>query len=133
MSGNIIRKLFVAAVIIAPLFFQAECKKQPRCGCSGDVLFTLTDSQAKVVFNDTGTNIYFSLDSDPYSTYYFCNPSQMFPKFTDWKSGDELLVSGSAYWECNYVYQSSNYSYQSVYKVYNIMVTNVRTNLFGKK
>ncbi|HBQ82269.1 MAG TPA: hypothetical protein DD745_05250, partial [Bacteroidales bacterium] len=55
-------------------------------------------------------------------------------KVKTYQSGDELLVSGHVYWECNYVYQSSNNSYQtSMYKVYNILATNVFLDMYGKK
>jgi hypothetical protein len=133
MRGNIIRKLLVAVVIMAPLFSFSDCKKQAKCGCDGDILFTMTDAQATVYFNETGTNITFSTVDNPYSNYNFCNPGEMFPRMKDFKSGDILLVSGQAYWECNFLYQSSNSSYQSYYKVYMIYVTDVRVDMFGKK
>ena len=113
MRGNIIRKLLVAVVIMAPLFSFSDCKKQAKCGCDGDILFTMTDAQATVYFNETGTNITFSTVDNPYATYNFCNPGEMFPRMKDFKPGDVLLVSGQAYWECNFLYQSSNSSYQS--------------------
>ena len=56
----------------------------------------------------------------------------MFPKLTDAKSGDILQVSGHVYWDCNYVYQSSNSSYSSYYKVYNVQATDLSLNLYGK-
>ena len=134
MRFHLIRKVLVVLIIIAPVLSYSGCKKQPKCGCTGDVLFSLTLEPATVSFNATGTNIQFSTVIDPYSIYYFCNPSEMFPKFTNYKSGDILQVSGQVFWECNYLYQSSNSSYQtSIYKVYNIMVTDVTVNLYGKK
>ncbi len=134
MRVHLIRKILVVLIIIAPVLSYSGCKKQPKCGCTGDVLYSLTLEPATVTFNATGTNIQFSTVVDPYSIYYFCNPSEMFPKFTNYKSGDILQVSGQVFWECNYLYQSSNSSYQtSIYKVYNIMVTDVTVNLYGKK
>lgn len=133
MRGQIIRKILVAFIILVPVVSYTGCKKQAKCGCDGDVLFTLDKVQATVYYNETGTSITFSTLSDPYSTYNFCNPGEMFPKLKDYKSGDVLLVSGHAYWECNYLYQSSNYSYQSYYKVYMIQVTDVSVDLYGKK
>ncbi len=50
---------------------------------------------------------------DPYSQYNFCNPSEMFPKLAEYKSGDQLLVSGLAYWNCTYLNQVSNSYYGS--------------------
>jgi len=134
MRVHLIRKILVVLIIFAPVLSYSGCKKQPKCGCTGDVLFSLTKESSRVTFNATGTTIQFSTVADPYSVYYFCNPSEMFPKFTNYKSGDILQVSGHAFWECNYLYQSSNSSYQtSLYKVYNIMVTDVTVNLYGKK
>ncbi len=133
MKGSIIRKLLVILIIVIPVFSYSGCKKQAKCGCDGDVLFTLTNVQATVYYNESGTDIKFVRLDDPYSTYNFCNPGEMFPKFTDYKSGDVLLVSGRAYWDCNYLYQSSNYSYQSYQKIYVVQVTDVTVNLYGKK
>jgi hypothetical protein len=133
MRGQIIRKILVAFIILAPAISYSGCKKQAKCGCDGDVLFTLDLVESTVYYNESGTSITFTTLSDPYSTYNFCNPGEMFPKLKDYKSGDVLLVSGHAYWECNYLYQSSNYSYQTYYKVYMIQVTDVTVDLYGKK
>jgi hypothetical protein len=55
-------------------------------------------------------------------------------KLKDYSTGDLLLVSGNVYWNCNYLYASSNYSYSYYYyKVYDILVTDVTTDLYGKK
>ncbi len=133
MKIYIIRKILVFAVILAPLVINSDCQKQAKCGCEGDVLYTLEREAATVYYNETGTNITFTTLNNPYATYNFCNPGEMFPKFADYKSGDVLLVSGTAFWECNYLYQSSNYSYTSYYKVYMIQVTDVTVDLYGKK
>jgi hypothetical protein len=133
MLVKIIRKLLLVLLVTVPLFYIPGCKKQVKCGCGNDVLFTLTDQEARVYYNENGTNIYCILVNDSYSTYHFCNPGEMFPKLTDYKSGDILLVSGSVYWECNYLYQASNYTYQPLYKVYMIEAANVYINLYGKK
>ena len=133
MRGHIIRKILVVLIIITPVFSYSGCRKQAKCGCGKDILFTLTNEQATVYYNEAGTSITFTRLSDPYSTFNFCNPVEMFPKFTDYKSGDILLVSGNAYWECNYLYQTSNYSYPTYYKVYMIQVTDVTIDLYGKK
>lgn len=119
--------------MVAPVFTITDCRKQEKCGCNGDSLFTLDREQAKVYFNETGTNISFTrVNGSPYDTYYFCNPGEMFPKLKDAKSGDILLLSGSAFWECNYLYQSSNYSYYTQMRVYQVQVTDVVSDLYGK-
>jgi hypothetical protein len=133
MSGNIIRKIIVALIIAAPVFSYTGCRKQAKCGCGKDVLFTLTNASAYIYWGD-GATISFQTIADATSTYVFCNPSEMLPKLEEAKSGDVLLVSGPVYWDCNYVYQSSNssYSYSSYYKVYNVQVTDLTVDLYGK-
>jgi hypothetical protein len=132
MRGKIVRKILVGLILIVPVFVDFGCKKQAKCGCDGDVLFTLASEQASVYYNESGTSITFTTLADPYSTYNFCNPGEMFPNFKDYKSGDILQVSGKVYWECNYLYQASNSSYSSYYKVYMCDVTDVGVNLYGK-
>ena len=133
MKRNLLRKLLVMLIIIAPVVSYTGCKKQAKCGCGKDVLFTLTDQSAHVYFNEAGTTIYFTTLTDPYSTYNFCNPKEMFPKLTEYPTGEELLVSGHVYWNCSYLNQSSNSNHTSIYKVYDVVVTNVYMDLYGKK
>jgi len=131
MKLYILKRIFVATLIVLTVFL-TDCKKQAKCGCGKDVLYTLTNSSVNVYFNEEGTNIYFQPLGNYYETYYFCNPSEMFPNLADAKSGDILQVSGFVYWDCNFVQQSSNSSYQSAYKVYNVEVTELTVDLYGK-
>ncbi len=126
--------MLVALIIIAPVLTNTDCKKQAKCGCGNDVLFTLNSISANILFTDPGAPIYCMTVGDPYSTYAFCNPTEMYSKLADAKTGDILLVSGTVYWNCAYVYQSSNSSYQqSIYKSYDIQVTDLTLDLYGKK
>lgn len=131
MTGNILRKILVALMILTPVISYTGCKKQAKCGCGNDVINTLAGVSAYVIFNTDGTTIYFQTVGDSYSVYYFCNPSEMFPNLKDAKSGDILLISGKVYWDCNYVYQSSNSSYGSQ-PVYQVQVTSLSLDLYGK-
>ena len=131
MKRDMLRKLLVILFFVAPLVSYPGCKKQAKCGCGKDVLFTLTNERTNVYWQ-SGSSISFRTLNDPYSTYNFCNPNEMFPKLSEYKSGDELLVSGHAYWNCSYVSQSSNSSYGNYYKIYDVEVTNVYMNLYGK-
>jgi len=133
MMGRLLRKFLVVVIILAPVVSYQGCKKQAKCGCDGDVLYTLNQAQATVYWNETGSTISFSTSDNPYATYNFCNPAEMFPRLAESKSGDVLMVTGNVYWECSYLYQQSNYSYQSYYKVYMIKVTDVYSDLYGKK
>ena len=132
MRGKIIRRILVILIIIAPVFSYSGCKKQVRCGCGKDTLSTLAKELARVYYNDTKTAISISRLNDPFSTYNFCNPGEMAPKLDDYKSGDVIEVSGDVFWDCNYLYQSSNYSYVNQYKVYLIQVTDITVDPYGK-
>jgi len=134
MKSHLIRRIAVILIIILPVFTNTDCKKQKKCGCGKDVLFSITKEPCTVYFNETGTSMTLQRVGDPYSNFTFCNPVEVFPKVANFKSGDELMVSGHVYWDCSYVWQSSNQSYQtSLYKVYNIQVTDIFLDLYGKK
>ena len=130
---RLIRKILVILIIIVPVVSTSDCKKQAKCGCDGDVLFSLASEPARVIYNTDGSSIHFTAVSNPYATYYFCNPGEMFPKLAESKSGDILLVSGHAYWNCNYLMNSGNSYYSMYYKAYEIFVTDVYSDLYGKK
>ena len=131
MRGNIIRRILVALIIFAPALSYTGCKKQARCGCGKDALLTLSEASCIITWTD-GSTIWANVVGDMYSTYIFCNPTEMFPSLADAKSGDILQLSGPVYWDCNYVYQSSNSSYMSLYKTYDVQVTALTQNLYGK-
>jgi len=131
MRGNTLRRILVALIIITPIFSYTGCKKQAKCGCGKDVLNTLTKEPAYIYW-DTGATISFQTVLDSYSSYTFCNPTEMFPNLANAKSGDILLVSGHVYYDCNYVYQSSNSSYQTPPRYY-VQVTGLTLDLYGNK
>lgn len=132
MIGNTLRKIVVALIIIAPVFSYSGCKKQAKCGCGQDVLYSFTAASVIVYFNDTKSLLYFMTPGDLYSTYKFCNPTPMIEKLGKAKSGDQLQVSGHVYYDCTYVYQASNSSYQSAYRVYQVEATDLFQDLYGK-
>ncbi|MGC1391365.1 MAG: hypothetical protein WA816_10035 [Bacteroidales bacterium] len=131
MRGNAIKKMLVAMIFIAPIIIYSDCKKQAKCGCGKDVLFSLAATSCNIYFTD-GSTISAQTVGDIYSTYIFCNPSEMFKNLANSKTGDVLQVTGSVYWDCNYVYQTSNSTYQSLYKTYDIQVTGLTVDLYGK-
>lgn len=132
MRGNIIRRILVALIIFAPAFSYTGCKKQAKCGCGKDALLTLTEASCIITWTANGATIQATVVGDQYSYYIFCNPSEMFNNLKDAKQGDILQLSGSVYWDCNYVYQSSNSSYMSLSKTYDVQVTALTQNLYGK-
>lgn len=144
MMGYKIRKLLVVLIILLPVVSYTGCKKQAKCGCSGDILYSITDDlplmidHSAIYYNPTGTTAYFQVSSGYYyDTYYFCNPSEMFATYNSINSRDQVILAGDVYWDCSYVQsasQSSSSSYESsYYKVYNIKVTKIESSLYGKK
>lgn len=134
MLAKILRKVLVILIIIAPVLSDTGCKKQPKCGCGNDVIRTLKDVAARVYFDASGSDVQFTLSTDPYSTFHFCNPGEMLPKLKEYKSGDLLLLSGHVYNDCTYQYQASNYSYGSMYgAVYQVQISDLYQDLYGKK
>lgn len=133
MRGNVIRKILVVLIFIIPVVSYSGCKKQARCGCDKDVLFSLENEPVEynqLQYNQEGTTATFSVGL---STYIFCNPVEMYEKYKTFSTGDQMLITGDVFWECNYLYSSSNYSYQSYYKVYQVHVTDLKVYLYGKK
>src|SRR5450759_2766386 len=131
MTGNTLRKIALALIIIVPSILYSDCKKQAKCGCGKDVVSTLSKDAAYIYFTN-GETIKAMVVLDPYgSTYTFCNPSEMFKNLVDAKSFDILFLSGHVYNDCNYVYQSSNSSYQSMAS-YEIEATELYIDLYGK-
>jgi hypothetical protein len=135
MRVDIIRKILVILIIVIPVFAESGCKKQDKCGCDGDAIFTLDSERVNIYFNkDTKTVQPFQTLDNPYETYYFCNPEAMLPKLSQYTSGDLMQVTGKVFWNCTYVYNSRNYQsqYSMYYKIYDIMVTKVEVIPFGK-
>ncbi|MDX9929664.1 MAG: hypothetical protein RBS37_07415 [Bacteroidales bacterium] len=128
------RRIVVFALLLLPLFVDMGCKKQARCGCGKDVVQTLTREPVNVYFSVEDNTVSFVPLANSSATYYLCNPSEWVEYLSGFTSPAMLLVSGKAYWECNYLYNSSNYSYyQPLYRVYQIDVTAMEEDLYGKK
>jgi hypothetical protein len=134
MLNKIFRKVLVVAIIVIPLFSYSGCKKQPKCGCGKDVLFTLAKEPVYIYFSVEDNTIRFSPITNSSATYYPCNPSEWIQYLADFTSPALLLVSGPAYYECSYLYNSSNYQYSMPsYRVYQIDITAIEEDLYGKK
>lgn len=137
-----IQKIIAALLILLPVIIYTDCRKQPKCGCSGDSINTLADeviSKSTIVYNDSGTNAYFfvyTMGGVYYDTYYFCNPSEMYAKYQAIGSNSEVKVSGDVYWDCSFVSSASSSGsssyYYAYYKIYNIKVTDLSSSLYGK-
>jgi hypothetical protein len=135
MKMYIVRKILVVLIMVLPLISWSGCKKQAKCGCGKDVLFSLKDElldHSAITFGANGASASFSIG---YSTYIFCNPIEMYALYSAMNKDDQMILSGDAFWECSYLMQSGSggSSYYYYYKVYNIEVTKLEPYLYGKK
>ena len=137
MNNYLIRKIVVVAIILLPVFFFQGCKKQVKCGCGKDILFSIDNelmAYSSISYSSNGQTASFSIyNGIYYDTYIFCNPEEMYPTYTDLTGEEQVLISGDVFWDCSYMMNSSNsYSY-SYYKIYNIEITGMKSYLYGKK
>lgn len=119
-------------LIIAGMVMSGGCKKQPKCGCDGDALDTLRQTHVNISYDAVNRTARFTPIWDSYSIYYFCNPSQWISELTKFKQGEEILVSGPYFYECNYLMNSSNSYYYSYMRIYQIQVTDLQAYEWGK-
>ena len=137
MINYIFRKIIVAAVILLPLFSFDGCKKQAKCGCGKDILFTITDKimdYSTISYSSNGAAAqYMEFNGVSYNYYHFCNPGEMHEKYLSLSGQNQIKISGDVFWDCTYMMNSSNSSYYSYYKIYNIQVTDLKSSLYGKK
>ena len=133
---RLLRKLLVIVVLFAPLLVNTDCKKQKKCGCRGDILNDY-DRESHVFF-DNETNVIY-MQQVGYVGYYFdsytfCNPGEWKTELEEkYKTGDVLVVKGHYYWDCNFVMQQSgSYGYGYSGRSYNIYVTEMYMEMYGK-
>jgi hypothetical protein len=124
----------MAILLIAGVVSLAGCKKQPKCGCEGDALDTLKQAHVYISYNAETKSAQFVPLWSSYEIYYFCNPSEFMGELTQFKNGDEILVSGAYFYECNYLMNAGNGGsyYYNMYKIYQIVVTDVAAYDYGK-
>jgi hypothetical protein len=133
MIGKTIRKSCVALIIFAAVFISTDCKKQIRCGCGKDIYVTLTNASSYIYFTADKGVITASIVGNPYGVYNFCNPTEMAAKLVDAQYGDIMLLTGNVYYDCTSVYQSSSSGYQSLVQYYQIQVSDLTLDMYGKK
>jgi len=129
---KIFSNIAIVLIVTAGVILAGGCKKQHKCGCDGDALDTLKNIHVYISYEADNSTARFTPLRDPYSIYYFCNPSEWMSELTKFEQGEEILISGPFFYECNYLMSSSNsYSYNYM-KIYQIQVTNVAAYEYGK-
>jgi hypothetical protein len=129
---KILANIAIALIVTAGVILTGGCKKQPKCGCDGDALDTLRSTHVYISYNATTNTASFYPIWDNFSMYYFCNPSEWMSELTKFDQGEEILISGPFFYECNYLMSSSNSYYYNYMKIYQIDVTGVAAYEYGK-
>jgi hypothetical protein len=119
-------------LLFAGVISMAGCKKQPKCGCDGDALDTLKQAHVYISYNAETKSAQFRPLWSNYDIYYFCNPSAFMDKLKTFEQGAEILVSGEYFYECNYLMNAGNGGSYSMYRIYQIQVTDVAAYDYGK-
>jgi hypothetical protein len=132
MKFSIIRKSIVVLIILLPLIADLGCKKQTRCGCGKDVVFPYSDQDANVFWTADYETVFFYGKLDG-STNYFCNPGKWTDFLKSFSSGQDLLVTGDAYYDCTYLMNNSSQGYATTAPIYQVNVTNLKKNNYAKK
>lgn len=132
MKAAKIKQFLIFSLIAISVILFYGCKKQPKCGCGKDVIFELDDEQVRVQYNESTSIVIFNTPyTNPYASYYFCNPGEWVDSLANLNTQEYLLLSGKVYYECNYLMQSGN-SYYQYPPVYQVEVTSVREDNYGK-
>jgi hypothetical protein len=138
MRVPIFRKIFIVIIIIAPLFADLGCKKQPKCGCGKDVIFTIPPTDGNqpytvyIYYSETSSTLQFVPVNSSGASYFFCNPGEWLDTIKKYPSGHKWLISGDAFYECSYLMNSGNSGYYTP-PVYQVEVTDLKEDNYGKK
>jgi hypothetical protein len=135
MKSVIIRRSLIVLIFLTPLFADLGCKKQPKCGCGKDVIFTLIDEPSNVVYTvDPKYAIFYPEIGLGGATYNFCSPGKWIDTLVlkNYASGTKLLVSGKAYYDCQYLMNAGNYG-GYMPPAYQVEVTDLQPDNYSKK
>jgi predicted small secreted protein len=138
MKSKIIHNILVILIILLSAISYSGCKKQAKCGCGKDILFSIDTTQAflysAIKYESDGAIGYFQIyNGIYYDTYYFCNPSEWYAAYDSLVGIDQVKLGGDVYWDCSYINSQSNSSYYSYYKIYQVQINLLKPYLYGKK
>lgn len=122
----------LALLLIAGVISMAACKKQEKCGCDGDALDSLQLAHVYISYDAETKSAQFIPLWSNYDIYYFCNPSEFMDELKTFEQNTEILVSGEYFYECNYLMNAGNGGSYSLYRIYQIQVTDVAAYDYGK-
>jgi len=120
------RKFYKFIFIIGVLVFslQPGCKKQPKCGCDGDLRFTLSEEMGTLTYDEeSGYAVFMAV----YYHFEICYAEKVMDLLTPFEQGEIVLVSGDVYDDCSKItnpYMYSNY--------YMLDLKEIKKDEFGK-
>jgi len=88
--------LFIVAALI---LITVNCKKEPKCGCDGDVLSEITDGKGTVYFNIQNGYAYI-IENQLNTKYDICSVSDLMDDFEKLEDGDKVIFSGFVKDDC---------------------------------
>jgi predicted small secreted protein len=136
MKSKIIHNILVILIILVAAVSYSGCKKQAKCGCGKDVLFSLDTNQAflySTIQYQGEVGSFMIYNGMSYDTYYFCNPSEWHAVYDSLKGADQIRIGGDVFWDCSYINSQSNSYNYSYYKIYQVQVNLLEPYLYGKK
>jgi predicted small secreted protein len=136
VKSKIIHNILVILIILLSAISYSGCKKQAKCGCGKDILFSIDTNQAfqySTIIYDGEVGKFLIYNGMAYDTYFFCNPSEWHAVYDSLEGVDQIKIGGDVYWDCSYINSQSNSSYYSYYKIYQVQVNLLKPYLYGKK
>ena len=100
--------IFIFVVLVFSL--QPGCKKQPKCGCDGDVRFTLSEERGTLTYDEeSGYAVFMAI----YYHFEICDAGSVMDLLTPFEQGETVLVSGDVYDDCSKI--TNPYMYNNYY------------------
>ncbi len=99
--------IFLFGVLVFSL--QPGCKKQPKCGCDGDIRFPIIETKGTIIYNEETSYAEFQ-PSEIYSHFEICDAGTVMDLLTPFEQGETVLVSGDAYDDCYKMYNPYAYA-----------------------
>ncbi len=119
-------RVFYLTALLAVMMLPGACNKQPKCGCDGDIRFTLHEQRVTLTYDKDSKFTQF-VSYAPYSIFTPCDIEAQWDNIKKFSSGEEVLISGDVFDDC--MKQMSPYAYNS----YEIRLTGIKRPPFKKK
>ena len=110
---NLFKKVSLV-ILFSFLFVNNGCKEE-KCGCEGEVLFTITKSPGILSYNED-TKFSSIASTQIYGSYFtICDPIEVWDMVSQFEDGADVLVWGRAADDCA---KKTNPMYQNFYTLH---------------